>query len=226
MKSLQQETNELHTLVRPPIPQQQQAQAAPLVTLPELHAMTDLATTVDQWVEQLGVICSDYSESENECAPLQPLAATSASRPGKLKSGQEAKASSAVLYPQRWPHSFLCLTRVQRKVKYEELTLAEFVVGYTQILFCKDISPSECTAHEEHLVSLMYFTQQYEWSTVLNCHGSVFLEIERGLVQWGDSYVHLESRTLYGHPLQDKLPTSSSPAPVLLLLRLSARTIQ
>ena len=180
--------------------------------------MTDLATTVDQRVEQLGVICSDDGESENECAPLQLLVANSAppSRPGKLKSGREAKASSAVLYPQRWPHSFLCLVRAQREVKYEELTLAEFVAGYAQILLCKNISPSERTAREKHLVSLMYFAQQYEWSEVLNFHGSVLLEIERGLVQWGDSYLHLESRTLYGHPLQEKSPTSSSPAPVLI----------
>ena len=55
--------------MRPPVSQQQQVQAAPpLVTLPELRAMTDLATSVDQWVEQLGGLCSDNSESENECA--------------------------------------------------------------------------------------------------------------------------------------------------------------
>ena len=95
-----------------------------------------------------------------------------------------------------------------------ELTLAEFVAGYAQILLCKDISPSECTTREQHLVSLMYFAQQYEWSAVLNFHGSILLEIERGL-QWGDSYLHLESTTLYRHPLQEKSPTASSPAPVL-----------
>ena len=45
--------------------------------------MTDLATSVDQRVEQLGAICSDDSESKNECALLQPLASNSAppSRP-------------------------------------------------------------------------------------------------------------------------------------------------
>ena len=105
-------------------------------------------------------------------------------------------------------------TNPEHKVKYEELTLAEFFAGYAQILLCKDISPSERTEHEKHLVSLMYFAQQYEWSAVLNFHSSVLLEIEQGLVQWGDSYLQLESRTLYGHPLQEKSSTSSSPAPV------------
>ena len=179
--------------------------------------MSNLAQTVDQWVGQLGVVCSDHSESENESHPLQHWAPNSApsARPGKLKSGQEAKATSKVLYPQRWPHSFLYLTRAQRKVKYEELTLAEFVAGYAQILLCKDISPLECTKRKKHLVSLMYFAQQYEWSAILNFHGSILLKIERGLVHWGDSYLHLESKTLYGHPLQEKSPTSSSSAPVL-----------
>ena len=208
------ETNELRALVRPASSQQQQAPAVPpLVTLPELRAMTSLAQTVDRRVEHLGVGGFDDSESENETDPIQQSGATSApsSRPGKLKSGREAKATSEVFYPQRWPHSFLCITRAQREVKYEELTLAEFVAGYAQILLCKDITPLERTEREKHLVSLMYFAQQYEWSAVLNFHGSVWLEIERGLVQWGDSYLHLESRTLYGHPLKEKSPTSSAP---------------
>ena len=93
--------------------------------------------------------------------------------------------------------------------------MAEFVAGYAQILLSKDISSQERTEREKHLVSLMYFAQQYEWSAVLNFHGSVLLEIERGLIKWGDSYLHLESRTLYGHPLHEKSPTSASSAPVL-----------
>lgn len=83
--------------------------------------------------------------------------------------------------------------------------LAEFVAGYVQILY-KDISPLERTAREKHLVSSMYFAQQYEWSAILNFHGSVSLEVERGPVTWGDPFLNLESRTLY---------ENASPAPVL-----------
>ena len=76
--------------------------------------MTDLAQTVDRRVDQLGVACSDDSESENESDPLQRSAATSApsARPGKLKSGREAKATSEVLYSKRWPHSSLQCRRI------------------------------------------------------------------------------------------------------------------
>ena len=76
-----------------------------------------------------------------------------------------------------------------------------FVAGYAQILLCKDISPLEHMEREKHLISLMHFAQQYEWPAILNFHGSVLLEIQRGLVTWGDYNLHLESRTLYAHPL-------------------------
>ena len=88
----------MRALVRPPTSRQQKAPTVPpLVTLPELRAMTDLAQTVDRRVDQLGVACSDDSESENESDPLQHSAVTSApsALPGKLKSGREAKAISS-----------------------------------------------------------------------------------------------------------------------------------
>ena len=98
LKSLRQETTELRALVRPLTSRQQKAPTVPpLVTLPELRAMTNLAQTLDRGVDQLGVACSDDSESENESDPLQHSAATSApsALPGKLKSGREAKAISS-----------------------------------------------------------------------------------------------------------------------------------
>ena len=51
-------------------------------------------------------------------------------------------------------------TSAVRGHSYEELTLAEFVAEYAQVLLCKDISPLERTEREKHLVSLMYFAQQ------------------------------------------------------------------
>ena len=46
--------------------------------------MTDLAQTVDRQVDQLGVVCSDDSESENESDSLQHSAATPSARPSHL----------------------------------------------------------------------------------------------------------------------------------------------
>ena len=65
----------------------------------------------------------------------------------------------------------------------------------------------ERSAGLKHLVSLMYFAQQYEWQAALSFHTPVILEIKQDLLKWGDSLFHLESSTLYGHP---KMPKSST----------------
>ena len=62
----------------------------------------------------------------------------------------------------------------------------------------------------------VFHSTVYDWSAVLNFHGCVFLEIEHCLITtWSDSCLHLESRTLYGHPVQEKSSTQSYQAPVL-----------
>ena len=114
------------------------------------------------------------------------------------------------MYPQSWPHCYLSITQGRRDVKYEELKLEEFVAGYGQILLSPDLSEAERSSRLKHLVSLMYFSQLYEWQAVLSFHGAVLLEIERGLLQWGDSFLPLESRTLYGHLKATKPSASAS----------------
>ena len=220
VREIRHETQDLRKFVPPrsadlPPSSSQVPPATSRVTLPELRAMTDLASKVERRVEHFGLIPSEDSDSDLEGVPCQndvsPSHPThSQNSAGKLKSGREAKPTSSVLYPQLWPQSFICLTRAQREVIYEDLSLAEFVAGYAQILQSKDISALERSERLKHLVSLMYFAQQFEWSAVLNFHGAVLLEIERGLLKWGDSFMHLESRTLYGHPLPDKSSLKSS----------------
>ena len=73
-----------------------------------------------------------------------------------------------------------------------------------------DLSEVERSSRLKHLVSLMYFPQLYEWQAVLSFHGAVLLEIERGLLQQGDSFLLLESRTLYGHLKATKPSASAS----------------
>lgn len=108
--------------------------------------------------------------------------------------------------------------------------MAEFVAGYAQSLQSKDISALEVSERQKYLVSLMYFAQQFTRLAVLNFLGSVVLEIERGLIKWGDSFMYLESRTLYNHPLPEKstaeLPVKSSSSKSSPLLILFCRDYQ
>ncbi|XP_048588228.1 uncharacterized protein LOC125556738 [Nematostella vectensis] len=92
---------------------------------------------------------------------------------------------------------------------------AEFVAGYAQILQLREISSFERAERHKHLVTLMYHAQLYEWEAVLAFHGAVLLEIERGLLMWGDSFSHLESRTLHGQLLSPPKKQSYSSGPTL-----------
>lgn len=117
----------------------------------------------------------------------------------KMKSGKTAKVTSRVLKPQIWPQSELCLNFVSKDIKYEDLTIEEFVAGYSAILMSKSISIKEREDRLEHLNSIMHLAIVHDWSSIKNFHAAVLLEIERGKSKWGDSFLHLEHRTLTGH---------------------------
>lgn len=63
------------------------------VTLPELRAMTALASKVDRQVDQFGLLYSEESDTDGEEVHSRNAGLPSASRQpsGKLKSGREAK---------------------------------------------------------------------------------------------------------------------------------------
>ena len=142
VREIRHETQDLRKLVYsqspdpPPSSSSQVPPATSRVTLPELRAMTNHASKVERRVEHFGLIPSEDSDSDVEGVPCQndvsPSPPThSPNSAGKLKSGQEAKPTSSVLYPQLWLQSFIRFTRAQREVIYEDLSLAEFVAGYT-----------------------------------------------------------------------------------------------
>ena len=111
--------------------------------------MQDLSQQADRRVAQLGLVDSSDSDSHhNEVEPSTHVRATdtSASNVGgkSLKSGKESKITTAVLFPQLWPHSFISLTNARRDIKYDDLTLEEFVVGYGQIFQSPNIVQMEC----------------------------------------------------------------------------------
>ena len=105
------------------------------VTLPELRGMEGL---VDQANKQLADdASSEVSSSDHD----DHRKAGPSSSSGKLKSGKEAKLTSAVLYPQLWPHSQLSFTQVNRNVRLKDLFIDECVAGYSQILLSTRAKP-------------------------------------------------------------------------------------
>ena len=117
------------------------------------------------------------------------------------RSGKDRKITSRVRYPQDWPHSFLSLHYVDKDKKYDQLTMSEFCAGYLTIM--ENISDRKILSYRTtHLKDLMYLTTKYNWKAVLNFHAACLLEIERGQMEWGDSFHRLESTTLAGGHLR------------------------
>ena len=114
----------------------------------------------------------------------------------KRRSGKSKKLTSDVRYPQKWPHSLLSLHFVNKGKKYEDLTISEFCAGYATIL--ERSSKVKMGHRVTHLKELMYLSTKYQWKCVLNFHAACLLEIERGHLQWGDSFQSLQSTTLAG----------------------------
>ena len=62
---------------------------------------------------------------------------------------------------------------VTKEVSYDELSLEEFVAGYSAILLLPQVSPRERQHRTEHLDSLMYLASIYQRSF----HAAVLMEI-------------------------------------------------
>jgi len=216
VKALRAENVEIRALVqsapRQPPPPPNAAMTQP-VTLPELRAMQELNAQVNRRVAQL-----QLDDSDDETLPPCVAASNSSNQVIKLKSGKEDKPTSVVVNKQLWPQRFLCVTSMGSEPTYEQLTIAQFVTGYSQLLQSDEISDLERRERQTHLVSLMYFAQQYTWDAVLAFHASVLLEIERGILKWGDSFFHLESRTLYTKPLIDSTSATTKSTLIIVCL--------
>jgi hypothetical protein len=129
-----------------------------IVTLPDLRDMEGLVEQANRRVADFhlgddasSVASGDASSDQRQSGPTHN---------GKLKSGKEEKLTSSVLYPQLWPHSHISFTQVARDIRFEDLTMQEFVAGYGQILLSPRISDLEKTSRTRHLISLMCLEHQ------------------------------------------------------------------
>ena len=198
--------------------------AKPTINLDDLRQMESLSVDVEKKLKHfgLGEIPNDsLSSSEDVESSDEDTAKASKSRGKqhkKLKSGKTAKITSRIVNPQIWPHSELSLSHVSKEVAYDELSIEEFTAGYCAILKSKRLTEVERTARINHLYDIMYLAMHYEWSAVRRFHAAVLLEIERGHLQWGDSFHYLERHSFHDQlkrNVKQKSPQSTRANPVL-----------
>ena len=186
----------------------------------DLREFEELSHKVEKRLSKMGLSSSASAAAADESTSSEESGDDSSSTErssrkerGKrnLKSGKTAKIATRVVRRQLWPHSELSMSYVSKNVSYDELTLEEFVAGYSAILLLPQVSSHERKHRTEHLGALMYLASIYEWTAVRSFHAAVLSEIERGRLKWGDSFLHLENRTLAG--LHKKTKDQKRPAP-------------
>ena len=113
------------------------------------------------------------------------------------KSGREAKVSDNVLRSVKWPHAALSY---KTATAYENLDFPLLVAGELAIIASKGTPEAERQGRTELLQSVALNARIYQWQAVRDYHGTVLLEIERGVRDWGpkESYRDVEPDTLYG----------------------------
>ena len=104
------------------------------VTIKQLHKDPTWSAHFPEEIEWLG---STSSKSEDE--GKKQKSSHGAQGNDKLKSGKTAKLTSRVPAPHYCPDSHMSLVYVNKDQNYDELTLAEFITGYTLILLLKTI---------------------------------------------------------------------------------------
>ena len=174
------------------------------VSSKDLREFEGLSHDVEKHLSELDLGASTLAAADGSTSNDDGSSSEHTSRSKKmqgkrdLKFGKTAKIASRVVRRQFWPHSELSMGYVTKDVGYCELSLEEFVTGYSAILLLPQVSLCERLHRTEHLGALMYLASIYEWPAVRSFHAAVLMEIEQGRLHWGDSFLHLENHTLAG----------------------------
>ena len=201
------------------------------VSSKDLREFEGLSHDVEKHLSELGLGASPLAAADDSTSNDGHSSSEHTSRSKKtrgkqdLKSGKTAKIASRVVRRQFWPHSELSMGYVTKDIGYDELSLEEFVAGYNAILLLPQVSSRERLHRTQHLGALMYLASIYEWPAVRSFHAAVLLEIERDRLNWGDSFLHLENRTLAGSHKKVKDQTKR-PAPQTSTIVLFCREYQ
>lgn len=155
------------------------------VIIKDLRKMRELNSRVNRNYDGL-------LESDSEVAPV-----TQGRQRISLKSGRDKKLIDLVASPQAWPQCYLELQYVSKGKTYDELSQSEFGAGYIGILETLHPLSVEYQARIAHYKTLMYYSTMYSWKAVLDLHGAVLHDIERGNRKWGDNFSQLEVMMLH-----------------------------
>ena len=130
------------------------------VSSKDLRESDGLSHDVEKHLSELGLGASPLAVADDSTSSDDDSSSEHTSRSKKtrgkrdLKSGKTAKIASRVVRRQFWPHSELSMGYVTKDIGYDELSLEEFVAGYSAILLLPQVSSRERLHRTQHLQSL------------------------------------------------------------------------
>ena len=127
-------------------------------------------------------------EIEKQQLELRLLELEAQSRACELVSSSLSTKPQAIPSLDTVPHLHVPFG-LSRK-KFKDLSKAEFVYGYLDILTAQT-SPHQ-SLMISHLMTLMRLASKYDWEAVLSFHTAVLDRIESGLANWGDDFSEIE----------------------------------
>ncbi len=154
-------------------PERDQSSVIPDVSLATLRRMQPLNSRVDALME-----------------PLVPAAVHAASD-GKscVKSPRDAP-TRRIIRSILWPNQMVTrLGGAGASLRYDELTLPEFVLGSVKIVRLPELPPGEISARLSHLDSVMTLARHYTWPSVRSLYGAVLEDVQYGSSDWSVSVV-------------------------------------
>ena len=171
----------------------------------QVNAAHQNGPTVGDELRQLGIYSSSSSSSsdnDNGSSDSSDEASTATSKKKKgkhsRKSGRAKTTEDFIIRDVPWPHYGVYKGAKNKPADYDELSLAEFVYGYVDMLRRnKKLDTKTKGKMLAHLQDLMEDAISYPWSNVRNFHGVMLGEMERDLIDWGDTKAINKLRVKY-----------------------------
>ena len=184
-----------------PIPRLVQAQAVQAQATPAtLRNDSDLMSRVARRLFELGEDQGDDSDQDRTGLSLL-------GRRGK-KSGQARTVEDVVITEIDWPHLNVYRGPERRPVRFNELTVSEFIYGFLQMIsiprnhFNQDIMLNI-------LKLMMEDTLNYPWESVRNFYRVLASSVEMNRIQWDDQVGIANLRYQFSH----RLPSANRAMP-------------
>ena len=85
-----------------------------------------------------------------------------------------------------WPHESILGGPSRQRITFDQMSLTQFVQGFSRnILEEKDGEIRECMIR--YLNELMEDATDFSWSNAKAAHAVLLCDMERGIIQWGDT---------------------------------------